>query len=216
MTGFSKSNFLKRRKQENTLTDRMSGKNSERNLRRRIAYRAMPAEQKEALLERRRAAYSTRRRRLSENSSTSHSMQIDSSPEPPNLIPLPTTTFIRDGLSTPPAKEQPTQCASVYEIGSTSGTCNDRSSLRQSLPTVRGHRSTLMGCWNIKELPCSPSILKKVPNCKFCKARRFQYEPPSFCCSKGSVKLVSHQLPSKLKSLYLGVTDESNHFRTYV
>ncbi|XP_060202830.1 uncharacterized protein LOC132631247 [Lycium barbarum] len=73
-----------------------------------------------------------------------------------------------------------------------------------------------MGCWNIKELPCSPSILKKVPNCKFCKARRFQYEPPNFCCSKGSVKLVSHQLPSKLKSLYLGVTDESNHFRTYV
>ncbi|XP_060172388.1 uncharacterized protein LOC132603376 [Lycium barbarum] len=73
-----------------------------------------------------------------------------------------------------------------------------------------------MGCWNIKELPCSPSILKKVPNCKFCKAKRFQYEPPNFYCSKGSVKLVSHQLPSKLKSLYLGVTDESNHFRTYV
>ncbi|XP_060197092.1 uncharacterized protein LOC132626292 [Lycium barbarum] len=158
----------------------MSDKNSERKLRRRIAYREMPAERKEALPEHRRSTYSTRSRRLSENSSTSHSMQIDSSPEPPNLIPLPTTTFIRDGLSAPPAKEHPTQCASAYEIGSTSGTCNDHSSFH-----FRGHRSTPVGCWNIKELPCSPSILKKVPNCKFCKARRFQYEPLSFCCSKG-------------------------------
>ncbi|XP_060172619.1 uncharacterized protein LOC132603531 [Lycium barbarum] len=46
--------------------------------------------------------------------------------------------------------------------------------------------------------------------------KRFQYEAPSFCCSNGSVKLVSHQLPPELKSFYYGNSDKSNHFRTYI
>ncbi|KAG5568887.1 hypothetical protein H5410_064096 [Solanum commersonii] len=31
--------------------------------------------------------------------------------------------------------------------------------------------------------------------------RRLQYESPGFCCSNGSIKLVSHKLPQALKSL---------------
>ncbi|XP_070028735.1 uncharacterized protein [Nicotiana sylvestris] len=79
-----------------------------------------------------------------------------------------------------------------------------------------GRTSTQVGCWNINQLPSCPSVLKGVPNCKFCGARRFQYETPSFCYSNGSVKLVSQRLPSELKSLYFGVNDQSNHFRIYI
>lgn len=58
--------------------------------------------------------------------------------------------------------------------------------------------------------------LKNVQNCKFCNAKRFQYESAGFCCSKGSVKLVSYQLPNDLFDLYTGNTEESIHFRTYI
>nr|GMD60166.1 uncharacterized protein LOC109173038 [Ipomoea batatas] len=33
-------------------------------------------------------------------------------------------------------------------------------------------------------------------------ARRFQYEPPGFCCSSGQVVLVSNEMPSLLKQLF--------------
>ncbi|XP_016508082.1 uncharacterized protein LOC107825708 isoform X1 [Nicotiana tabacum] len=58
--------------------------------------------------------------------------------------------------------------------------------------------------------------LKPVPNCKFCNAKRFQYEPPGFCCGSGSVKLVSYELPNELSDLYKGNTEEAKHFRTYI
>nr|XP_009791792.1 PREDICTED: uncharacterized protein LOC104238966 [Nicotiana sylvestris] len=44
----------------------LCAKNSERNLRRRIAYREMPPDKKAALLEQRRTEYAARNRRLSE------------------------------------------------------------------------------------------------------------------------------------------------------
>nr|XP_016469744.1 PREDICTED: uncharacterized protein LOC107792071 isoform X5 [Nicotiana tabacum] len=51
--------------------------------------------------------------------------------------------------------------------------------------------------------------LKPIPNCKFCNAERFQYEPPGFCCGSGSVKLVSYELPNELSNLYKGNTEEA-------
>lgn len=70
--------------------------------------------------------------------------------------------------------------------------------------------------WNISELPSDATILKIVPNCKYCGAKRFEYETPTFCCSNGSVKLMSHEMPNELLNLYLGDTEESEHFRTYL
>ncbi|KAG5593141.1 hypothetical protein H5410_043655 [Solanum commersonii] len=58
--------------------------------------------------------------------------------------------------------------------------------------------------------------LKEVSNCHFCKVIRFEYEPPAFCCSNGSVQLTSHEIPTKLKNLYLENTELSKHFRTYI
>ncbi|KAG5570211.1 hypothetical protein H5410_059977 [Solanum commersonii] len=58
--------------------------------------------------------------------------------------------------------------------------------------------------------------LKEVSNCHFCKAKTFEYEPPAFCCSNGSVQLTSHEIPIELKNLYLENTELSKHFRTYI
>nr|XP_009786694.1 PREDICTED: uncharacterized protein LOC104234759 isoform X6 [Nicotiana sylvestris] len=58
--------------------------------------------------------------------------------------------------------------------------------------------------------------LKVVPICKFCAAKRFQYEPPRFYCNKGSIKLTSHEMPIELRELVLVTTKEFDHFRTYV
>ncbi|KAL3380728.1 hypothetical protein AABB24_001068, partial [Solanum stoloniferum] len=58
--------------------------------------------------------------------------------------------------------------------------------------------------------------LKEVSNCQFCKAIRFEYEPPAFCCSNGFVQLTSHEISIELKNLYLENTELSKHFRTYI
>lgn len=57
--------------------------------------------------------------------------------------------------------------------------------------------------------------LKQVPDCKFCAAKKFQYESPGFCCDNGSIKLISYDMPLELRNLFLGNTKESKHFRTY-
>lgn len=44
--------------------------------------------------------------------------------------------------------------------------------------------------------------LKRVPNCKFCFAKRFEYESPGFCCGTGTVKIISHRMPTKIHDLY--------------
>ncbi|WMV51581.1 hypothetical protein MTR67_044966 [Solanum verrucosum] len=64
-------------------------------------------------------------------------------------------------------------------------------------------------------LPKDYLLLKKVPNCKFCAAKRFQYESPGFCCDNGSIRLTSHNMPTELRNLLLGDSKESQHFRTY-
>ncbi|KAL3352294.1 hypothetical protein AABB24_020373 [Solanum stoloniferum] len=55
-----------------------------------------------------------------------------------------------------------------------------------------------------------------MPSCEYCGAKRFQYESPGFCCSNGTVKLASHEMPTELLNLLLGDTAECKHFRTYI
>ncbi|KAK6795282.1 hypothetical protein RDI58_008735 [Solanum bulbocastanum] len=40
---------------------------------------------------------------------------------------------------------------------------------------------------NISQLRSDYNHLQKVPDCKFCAAKRFQYEAPGFCCGKGHI-----------------------------
>lgn len=55
-----------------------------------------------------------------------------------------------------------------------------------------------------------------MPSCEYCVAKRFQYESAGFCCSNGTVKLASHEMPTELLNLLLGDTAECKHFRTYI
>lgn len=69
---------------------------------------------------------------------------------------------------------------------------------------------------NISQLRSDYVHLQKVPDCKFCAAKRFQYESPGFCCGKGTIKLTSYRMPATLKNLYMGNDAESKHFQTYI
>ncbi|XP_009775673.1 uncharacterized protein [Nicotiana sylvestris] len=104
----------------------------------------------------------------------------------------------------------------IFEVGSTSETCSEQYNITMRNATSKGHTSEKMSLWNTNDLPNSPYRLKTVPNCKFCRAKRFQYGSPGFCCDNGSVKLIHYGLPAKLLNLYLGNSQESKHFRTYV
>ncbi|PIM97022.1 hypothetical protein CDL12_30516 [Handroanthus impetiginosus] len=55
--------------------------------------------------------------------------------------------------------------------------------------------------------------LKKVPNCIHCGAVRFEYEPQSFCCGNGKIKLASIQMLDELYELYTSQLEEAANFR---
>ena len=44
--------------------------------------------------------------------------------------------------------------------------------------------------------------LRDVPDCRHCRAKRFQYEPPGFCCRKGKVHIHIPEVPDELKRLF--------------
>ncbi|KAK6782108.1 hypothetical protein RDI58_019904 [Solanum bulbocastanum] len=146
----------------------------------------MPSEKKAALLARRHAEYFAQKLALSQNLPA---IPLDSDSQ--TKTPLQPTMFTQNKPSATTSQAQSIHCDSVYEIE----------------PELAGMKYP-----NVNTLPYSPSLLKKVPNCKFCSAKRFEYEPPGFCCSNGCVKLVSRELPAALKNLYFGTNDESNHF----
>ncbi|XP_015161034.1 uncharacterized protein [Solanum tuberosum] len=165
-------------------------KKEAKNLRNRISYQKIPTEKRVALLALRRAEYSARTHALPQNLAAVHFTKTDSGRQ--SITPPQSIVFLQNK---PLPVTSASQCESIYEIE---------------------HEPTRVKCSNLNTLPCSPTVLRKVPNCKFCAARRLQYESPGFCCSNGSIKLVSHRLPPALKSLYFGTNEESNHFRTYI
>ena len=58
-----------------------------------------------------------------------------------------------------------------------------------------------------QNLPDRHHVLRKVPNCLYCGAMRFQYEPPGFCCMKGKIKVHVPQVPDELKRLFTSQAD---------
>nr|BAC83702.1 helicase-like protein [Oryza sativa Japonica Group] len=62
-------------------------------------------------------------------------------------------------------------------------------------------------------IPQSTNVLKPEPDCKHCGAKRFQYEPPSFCFRDGKIKLVQNETPLELMRLWTSSDPDAKHFR---
>nr|XP_016459643.1 PREDICTED: uncharacterized protein LOC107783179 [Nicotiana tabacum]XP_016459644.1 PREDICTED: uncharacterized protein LOC107783179 [Nicotiana tabacum]XP_016459645.1 PREDICTED: uncharacterized protein LOC107783179 [Nicotiana tabacum] len=105
---------------------------------------------------------------------------------------------------------------SVYEKGSTSIVSTELRNSVSKIVTPKDGTTTTKFTPNISRLRSNYVSLQRVPICKFCSAKRFEYEPPAFCCRTGTVKLTSHQMSVKLRNLYVGNSVASNHFRTYI
>nr|XP_033516776.1 uncharacterized protein LOC104114668 isoform X3 [Nicotiana tomentosiformis] len=106
----------------------------------------------------------------------------------------------------------------IRETGSTSGTSNPCHVTFNAVP-IKAHRRAKKAkkvCLVSKEQRSEYVALKKVPNCQYCRAKKFEYEPPGFYCKSGSIRLTCHKMPTELLELYFGNTEESENFRTYI
>ncbi|AQK61279.1 hypothetical protein ZEAMMB73_Zm00001d054101 [Zea mays] len=50
-------------------------------------------------------------------------------------------------------------------------------------------------------IPKETHLLNAVADCDYCKAKKFQYEPPGFCCRNGQIDLAPFETPSQLRSM---------------
>ena len=48
------------------------------------------------------------------------------------------------------------------------------------------------------------------PNNYTCGAKRFEFEPPTFCCDNGKIELAPTKIPDDLQELFLGRSEESS------
>jgi hypothetical protein len=59
--------------------------------------------------------------------------------------------------------------------------------------------------------------LKSVDNCEFCNAKKFEYEPPGFCCRSGAIHLSTREMPSdELVRLWTTSYSDARHFRDHI
>ena len=66
-----------------------------------------------------------------------------------------------------------------------------------------------------QNLPESTHMLKSVPDCCHCGAKRFEYEPLGFCCRDGKVKIEMPEPPEELRLLYTSQDPNSQHFQDH-
>lgn len=58
--------------------------------------------------------------------------------------------------------------------------------------------------------------LKKMTDCRHCGAVRLEYEPPTFCCGNGQIKLASIEVPNELFELFFSQSKEAIVFRNNI
>ncbi|XP_060966757.1 uncharacterized protein LOC133035082 isoform X2 [Cannabis sativa] len=117
---------------------------------------------------------------------------------------------------------------STFEIGSTSmlsclpnytgedtvtSVCNNNSNT--SLASII-RNSNIRKKINLHDLPMETHLLTLSTLCKYCGAKKFQYESKGFCCSDGEIVLKINGTPNNLYELFTSNSDESQNFRTYV
>ncbi|KAM3238127.1 hypothetical protein P3L10_013157 [Capsicum annuum] len=169
-------------------------------------YRAMLADKREKnLLQRRRASNQFR----PQNPSSNFPGMAASSEFNSHLI--------REKLDrTPPPSALIFGIEKVCSVINSTAHHPDRNLINGSSVFEIGRRSRVFRYCSITDLANNLFKLKIMPNCKFCKAKRFQYESPGFCCANGSMKLIHYELPVESVNLYLGNSEESKHFHTYI
>ncbi|XP_070026003.1 uncharacterized protein [Nicotiana sylvestris] len=100
----------------------------------------------------------------------------------------------------------------IRETGSTSGTsklppvslrCSNQSRARKVCLAAKEQRSDYVA-------------LKNILHYQYCRAKRFEYEHPRFCCNSGAIRSTSHKMLPELSELYFGNTKESENFQTYI
>ena len=62
-------------------------------------------------------------------------------------------------------------------------------------------------------IPEETHMLKHVPDCGYCTAKKFEYEPPGFCCRGGKVELAPLDTPPQLRRLWDSADSDARHFR---
>ncbi|AQK55106.1 hypothetical protein ZEAMMB73_Zm00001d051768 [Zea mays] len=62
-------------------------------------------------------------------------------------------------------------------------------------------------------IPKETHLLNAVADCDYCKAKKFQYEPPGFCCRNGQIDLAPFETPSQLRRLWGCADADARHFR---
>ncbi|XP_012833045.1 PREDICTED: uncharacterized protein LOC105953910 [Erythranthe guttata] len=54
--------------------------------------------------------------------------------------------------------------------------------------------------------------LKHVPNCIHCHAVRFEYEPKTFCCGNGKVRVATIEMPDEMYDMFVSESEEAVTF----
>jgi hypothetical protein len=62
-------------------------------------------------------------------------------------------------------------------------------------------------------IPDSTHMLKPMADCNHCGAKRFEYEPKSFCCRGGKIRLTLSEPPPELRRLWSNPDADAKHFR---
>ncbi|KAL5648116.1 hypothetical protein ACJX0J_042471, partial [Zea mays] len=62
-------------------------------------------------------------------------------------------------------------------------------------------------------IPEETHLLSTVADCGYCKAKKFQYEPPGFCCRNGQIDLAPFETPPQLRRLWECSDADARHFR---
>ena len=65
-------------------------------------------------------------------------------------------------------------------------------------------------------IPKDTHMLKTVPNCIFCNAKKFKGESKGLCCKQGQIRLANHDTPPELKRLWTSNDSDARHFRSNI
>ncbi|XP_075099108.1 uncharacterized protein LOC107798197 [Nicotiana tabacum] len=167
---------------------------TDRNVNMREKDKAMSAEKKQKLLLQRRLKYQE-----SKTCAPAENITVDclnGIMDPPEcstttsyiLHPAFTTSEDHPPPSTSGNERDVVQPLSIYEKGSTSAAPGELRNKDSEIVTCTGRAPTTKFAPITGLLRSNYVPLKKIPICKFCAAKRFEYEPPAFCFGSGTIK----------------------------
>ena len=65
-------------------------------------------------------------------------------------------------------------------------------------------------------VPSKSHMLPSVTNCEYCNAKKFEGEPPGFCCRDGKIHLSTSETPPELMRLWSSSDADARHFRANI